>query len=313
LSPRFLIALGTRDEALCSSVELDIWTEPGEGANGTWTTRNCAASWRNDACGASCPFLDSCGTVFELTPDGIGAWTFQTIYEFSGGADGAQPSGDLVVDSSGNIYGTTLYGGIVNSTCSTGCGTVFKLSPWPSPAGWNLKTLHSFIGADGASPYSGLVRDSAGRLYGTTYFIGTVFVLMPSKSGWTFSSLYGFDKFIGGAYPYGGLTIDASGNLYGTTSLGGLTGCNNGYGCGTVFELSRSGGTITATILHEFRGCTYNDGAQPMSNLVIDASGNLFGTTDAGGMGCGNGSIGNGTVFKLSHATGAWRGGSPSI
>ena len=254
----------------------------------------------------SCPFLDSCGTVFQLSPDGLGGWSFQTLYEFSGGADGAQPSGDLIVDSSGNIYGTTFFGGIMNSTCSMGCGTVFKLSPSPSSIGWNLTTLHSFSGPDGENPYSGLIRDSAGRLYGITSFITTVFVLVPSNSGWTFSTLYGFDKFIG-AYSYGGLTIDASGNLYGTTSLGGLMKCDNGYGCGTVFELSRSGASVKFTILYEFKGCTSGDGSQPMSNLAIDPGGDMFGTTQAGGTGCGNGSIGNGTVFKLSHATGTWR------
>jgi uncharacterized repeat protein (TIGR03803 family) len=252
-----------------------------------------------------CPFLDSCGTVFQLSPDGVGGWTFQTVYDFSGGADGAQPDGDLIVDNLGNIYGTTYSGGIVNSICPKGCGTVFRLSPSPS-VGWSLTTLHSFTGADGANPYSGVIRDSAGRLYGTTNFISTVFVLVPAKSGWTFSTLYAFGYRAGYA-PYGGLTIDASGNLYGTNSLGGISGCNNGYGCGTVFELSRSGGVGKLTILHEFRSCTYNDGAQPMGSLVIDSAGDVFGATEAGGTGCGNGSIGKGTIFKLSRAAGEWR------
>jgi len=253
----------------------------------------------------SCPFLDSCGTVFELSPNGSSGWIYQTLYNFTGGADGAAPSGDLVLDSLGNVYGTTYAGGLPGSppTCAyQGCGTVFELSH--SSGDWELTTLHSFNGSDGANPWSGVIRDSAGLLYGTTSFVGTVFALAPSKSGWKFSTLYS-----GGGYPYGGLTMDASGNLYGTVSQGGYLKCLSGTGCGAVFEFSRSTGKIKLSVLHIFKGYAYGDGAMPMGKLLIDSAGAIYGTTEWGGLtssDCVN-QVGCGTVFKLSHSSGTWQ------
>lgn len=250
----------------------------------------------------NCPFLDSCGTVFELSPDGSNGWTYQTLYSFTGAADGAMPIGDLVLDKLGNIYGTTLAGGTKNSAnCSAqGCGTVFELSH--TSGNWILTTLYSFSGSDGATPCGGLARDSAGRLYGgTTAFLPTLFVLTPLGSGWKFSTLH-----TGGSITYCGLTIGADGNLYGTASQSAA--CGNGQGCGVVFEVSRSAGKIQVSVLHIFGGYTKNDGAEPMGKLLIDSAGNIYGTTAWGGItssSCGYGA-GCGTVFKLSHSGTTW-------
>lgn len=143
---------------------------------------------------------------------------------------------------------------------------------------------------DGREPFSGVIFDRSGNLFGTTFEggagnTGTVFELMPTMSGWTDSILSN------GGYPIAGLTWDAAGNLYGATSSGGSGGA------GTVFELSPSNGSWTYTLLYSFTG-----GAQcgPWGTLVMDATGNLYGTTNC------LGSDGAGSVFKLVHSGGAW-------
>jgi hypothetical protein len=254
----------------------------------------------------------SCGTVFELSPASGGGWTFQVIYNFTGDADGGNPRGNLIVDNLGNIYGTTTVGGTVNSNCSVGCGTVFELSP-SSAGGWVLKTLHSFDWTDGAHPSAGVIRDSAGRLYGVTseggLSVGNVFALAPSKGVWKFLTLYTFgsDGNSGGSYPNSGLAMDVGGNLYGTATMGGsdAAGCPSN-GCGTVFELSGPLGSEKFTVLHSFEGLTYHDGAWPEGQLLIDGAGDLYGTTVAGGVACSQ-CNGYGTVFKLSRSSGTWR------
>ena len=174
------------------------------------------------------------GAVYELSPSGSG-WTEQTVYGFTFGSDGGFPFGGLIMDSSGNLYGTTSSGG-----CGGG-GTVFELTP--GNGGWTFNTLYSFSGVGNYSgPRDKLVMDAAGNLYGTTYSTGayqagSVFELTPSNGGWTFTSLHDFD-FLDGYDPVCSLVFDANGNLYGTTSLGGTgTGCNGG-GCGVVFEIT---------------------------------------------------------------------------
>src|SRR5208337_4751127 len=199
-------------------------------------------------------------------------------------ADGFHPNDALIMDAEGNLYGTTYAGG------AYGVGTVFELSP----AGTET-ILHSFRkknGKDGYTPYAGLIMDAEGNLYGTTYAggahgQGTVFELSSSGIETILHSFAGHET--DGAHPLAGLTMDAKGNLYGTTVGGGdYKGCHGG--CGTVFEVSAGG---TETILHSFakKG---NDGRGPSAGLIMDASGNLYGTTDLGGAHF------YGTVFELT-------------
>ncbi|MGB8886031.1 MAG: choice-of-anchor tandem repeat GloVer-containing protein [Candidatus Korobacteraceae bacterium] len=220
----------------------------------------------------------NCGTVFELSPRQGGGWTETVLHSFNNnGSDGANPQAGLTMDAAGNLYGTTYRGGIHSS------GAVFELSPREG-GGWTETVLHSFgNGTDGATPDSGLIVDAAGNLYGTTYFggihsDGTVFELSPREGGgWTETVLHSFGNGTDGMNPYAGLTIDATGNLYGTTVAGGL------HSYGTAFELSpRQGGGWTETVLHSFGNGT--DGINPYASLLLDANGNLYGTTIVGGI-----------------------------
>jgi uncharacterized repeat protein (TIGR03803 family) len=215
------------------------------------------------------------GTVFKLVPDGA----LTVLHSFQGGSDGAVPDAALMADKKGNLFGTTVSGGANNT------GTVFRLTPRGSE-----RVLHSFAGApgDGAQPYSSLVADKTGNLYGTTYAGGAnnggaVFRL--ARDG-TETVLYSFDSDDGvdGISPYPGLVMDKTGNLYGTTNRGGA----NIY-FGTVFKVAPDG---TETVLHSFAG--KSDGGLPYSGLVADGKGNLYGTTELGG------ANDQGTVFKLA-------------
>lgn len=231
----------------------------------------------------------ACGTVFELSPTGTGGWILKTLHRFNG-IEGAYPAAGLTFDAAGSLYGTTSGGGpdVLNQL-----GTVFELSPTASGT-WTEKVLHSFTADDGNQPSAGLIFDAAGNLYGTTPFggdvagsIGTVFELSPSASGdWTENVLYSFNIATGGAMPYAGLIFDAAGNLYGATAGGGAN--NNG----TVFELSPTGiGHWTEQVLFGF---DVTDGENPQANVVMDAVGNLYGTTIQGG------AYGDGTVFEVT-------------
>lgn len=228
--------------------------------------------------------LGSCGVVYKLDAAG----TESVLWSFAGEPDGANPYyGTLVLDSSGNLYGTTAEGGANNE------GTVFEVSP-TTTGGWTEKVLHSFSAfTDGSTPYGGLIRDAKGNLYGTASAngpsgVGTVFKL--SSTG-TFTVLHSFTGGTDGSRPEGTLVRDTKGNLYGTTYMGGGIGCTGSEGCGTVFEVTATG---DETILHAFNGTT--DGAYPIGGLAIDKSGNLYGTAS---------DIQNvltpplGTVFKL--------------
>jgi uncharacterized repeat protein (TIGR03803 family) len=222
------------------------------------------------------------GTVFKTTSTG----TTTTLYSFSGTvspADGATPFGGLVIDSSGNFYGTTSQGGAHTY------GTVFKTTSTGTTT-----TLYSFSStvspADGATPYGGLVLDSSGNLYGTTsqggaHTFGTVF---KTTSTGTTTTLYSFSEKVSpadGGTPFGSLVRDSSGNLYGTTSQGGA------HTYGTVFKTTSTG---TTTTLYSFSSTVSPaDGATPLGGLVMDSSGNLYGTTSQGGAHT------YGTVFKL--------------
>ena len=206
----------------------------------------------------------------------------------------------MVSDSAGNLYGVTNTGG--NSTnCSgfEGCGAVFELSPAGGTT-WTQTTIYNFQNlADGSFPFGGLVFDAAGNLYGTntgggTYNAGVAFKLSPgSGNSWTLTPLYSFGQSNQSVSPSSPLTLDAAGNLYGITLGGGR------YFYGSAFKLSNVAGVWKEQILHSFGGP--GDGAQPYGPLVIDAQGNLYGTTSAGG------STTWGIVFELTHQpSGAW-------
>ncbi|HSB68293.1 MAG TPA: choice-of-anchor tandem repeat GloVer-containing protein [Candidatus Methylomirabilis sp.] len=228
------------------------------------------------------------GAVFQMTPTGA----FSLFYSFpAAGADGANPppSAGLIQDGAGSFYGMTYYGGLDD------LGTIFKLPVTGTPTG--TPTLHAFtiVGAGGAYPAAGLLRDAAGNLYGTTsekgtQGYGTVFKLTWNEGAgtFTFTPLYSFNG-SDGENPLGGLVRDLAGNLYGTTSSGGTSTS------GTIFKLTPTGSLST---LHPFSGKP--DGANPQGNLLLDAGGNiLYGTTYAGG-----GTPELGTVFRLSDIAG---------
>jgi len=219
------------------------------------------------------------------------AQTFTALYDFKNGADGGIPISTLVRDPAGNLYGTAYQGGdIDNCNPPQGCGTVFKVSP----AGKET-VLYAFKSTSNAAyPQGGVIRDAAGNLHGTTLLggpanIGTVFKV--DKTGKE-SVLYNFTGGTDGGNPAGGVITDANGNLYGTTEIGGDLSCqvNQMNGCGVVFKLTKAG---KLTVLHRFNG---KDGADPAAPLVRDKSGNLYGTTYAGGGGA------LGVVFKVSDA-----------
>jgi uncharacterized repeat protein (TIGR03803 family) len=239
-----------------------------------------------------------CGTVFELAPASGGAWTFSTIYSFTGGTDGYHPLSGLTLDANGNLYGTTYWGGTVNSACTPGCGTVFQLIK--TGGGWKFRRIHSFSGADGAQPVGNLNQDKTGNIYGTTSTEGgggggTVFRLSPVDGGhWMFATLYaGFHGGNQGSNPHGGVIVDPKGNLYGTTN-------QSIPGFGTVYELSAtSGDSWKFRVLHTFQGTSAGDGASPAGDLVRDKAGNFYGTTMSGG-------TGSGTVYKLTPSGSKW-------
>jgi uncharacterized repeat protein (TIGR03803 family) len=224
--------------------------------------------------GYTCADDSPCGTAFELTPSSEG-WTESIIYNFEGGGDGAFPNG-VIFDSSGHLDGTTSFrGGNLE-------GTVFSLAP-NGQGQWKEKTYYSFSGEqDGGAPLAGVTLDGAGGFYGTTSYAGsggggTVWHLTPSDGNWLLNTLTSF-SYSGKGYPPGSagvLTMDAAGNLYGTTRLDGA------YNEGSVFELTFSDGGWTLTTLYSFTGGS--DGGQPYGQVVIDASGNMYGTASIGG------------------------------
>jgi len=241
------------------------------------------------------------GTVFEFMPKAGGGWTEKVLHNFNlNGIDGQYPTGSLIVDAPGNLYGTTEEGG------TSGQGTVFELSP-QTGGGWAEMLLHTFSylnNKDGVHPFAGLVFDAPGNLYGMTptggtdEHCGTVYELTPHAGGvWAETLLLNFNG-TDGCTPFAGLTRDTAGNLYGTTFNGGPHGSIDG----TVFELARqAGGAWTEMVLNNFNNngtnCCY-----PWSSLIFDASGNLYGTTR------GDLFINIvGTVFELKRgANGSW-------
>ncbi len=250
---------------------------------------------RTKDCTGSVP---GCGVVFELAFSGNGKWQERVLYAFKGGKDGLEPSGNLVVDVVGNIYGTT-YGGGTGTVCTAipGCGTVFELSP-NGDGSWRETVLYSFQdGSDGALPV-GLTIDAFGNLYGAAITggteFGTVFELSPAayKGGaWKEKTLYSFQAFE--IQPNSGLVFDTKGNLYGSWFQ--LYSCYPG--CGVVFELKKTGKSWQETDLYDFQGG--GNGGEPMAGVILDGKGNLYGTGAEGGNNWG-------IAFELKRAGNQW-------
>ena len=224
--------------------------------------------------------VHSAGVVYELSPMPGGQWKQTVLHAFTGGDDGAIGSlGPLLFD--GDFYGVTEIGGANNA------GTVFQLAPQPG-GGWRLVTLYAFKGEpDAGFPYGGVIADGKGNLYGTTYFggangDGAVFKLSGANKE---RVLYSFKGGSDGSDSTAALYFDQQQNkLYGTTSAGGGAGCN----CGTVFDLGPSG----ESVVHRFSNSP--DGANIYYGLTPDTSGNLYGSTVAGG------ANGQGMVFVFT-------------
>ena len=225
------------------------------------------------------------GSVYQLVPSN-GGFSENVLYSFAGSSDGAFPAAGVVLDTSGNLYGTTPAGGNQD-----GYGVVYQLTH--SGGNWAENVLHTFDGSDGRNPSAAPIFDAAGNLYGTTTFggfedSGTAFELTSTGGGWNFTSIYGFSG-SGGPGP-GGLVQDSAGNLYGAAG-----GCG---GSGCVFKLTPTGNGWEFTPLYYFTG--RNDGAGPGGTLAIDSSGNLYGTTTLGGnLQCNHG-FGCGVVFEIT-------------
>ncbi|HKD83664.1 MAG TPA: choice-of-anchor tandem repeat GloVer-containing protein [Terriglobales bacterium] len=237
------------------------------------------------------------GTVFELSRSGGGNWTEKVLYSFAGGSDGAAPASAITFDAAGNIHGTTENGG--NSSCSSGCGTVYKLTP--SGSNWTETVIYRFSGvSDGNFPVGGIIFDAAGNMYGSTAqggpnVGGTIFELSPNGGGWTYAQLYALTQGIfGPGGPTGNLVLNSSGALLGTTITDGANGVGN------VFKLTHQGSTWTYADLHDFTAFDDQDGEEPVGTPILDAGGNLYGTTLGGGsQGCSF-EVQCGTVWKVT-------------
>jgi uncharacterized repeat protein (TIGR03803 family) len=223
------------------------------------------------------------GIVYELSPQKDGTWSETVLHDFGSATDGSGPTAGLVFDTEGNLYGTTQYGG-GSPFCKGGCGIVFQLRPPAAQGGaWTESIIYRFRKVyRGDNPQAGLVIDSAGNLYGTTFLGGagggTVFELSPKKGLWTERILNAFAANSStGSFPKAALIFDASGNLFGTTSQGGTSHS------GTVFELSpQKSSAWQFKVLHNFNFST-GDGIDPIGSLIMDSGGNLYGATGEGG------------------------------
>ena len=243
--------------------------------------------------------LSGCGIVFYLRPSptvqatALARWNETILHTFAGGSDGCNPFAPPIIDSAGNLYGTTADGGGSNDA-----GVVYELVR--SGQSYSERILHTFSGPDGAVPGAGLIADSSfTNLYGVTQVggsgnSGTVFRLSNNGSGWTETVLYNFHNSSDGQQPQSGLAMDASGNLFGSAGLGG-----NGGG-GTVFELTPSGGSYTFRVIYSLQ-CNYPTCIGPyLGYLTLDPAGNVYGTT------LNQGAHTFGSVFELTPTDGAY-------
>ncbi len=272
---------------LCPWTETPLYQFTG-GADGGYPTDAPTFDTAGNLYGtASAGGTGNNGVVFRLTPSENG-WIASVLYEFAGSPDGAAPFSSVTFDNNGNLYGTTVGGG-------NNYGTVYELTR--SGSGWTESLLYAFQGSnDGLIPYAGVVLDPNGNLYGATYRGGagdggTIFKLMPSNGDWTFSVIYS-PELQGEGGDAGTLARTSNGTLYGTLATGGdMQSCEEGIGCGSVFQLSPSGGGWTYSSLYVFTDGA--DGGNPEGGLIFDSAGNLYGTT-TGVFG------GDGSVFELT-------------
>jgi uncharacterized repeat protein (TIGR03803 family) len=273
-------------------------------------TTSEGGSGNDQLCGGG---VGGCGTIFKLTPSGSGTYSEQLIHEFVDPFDGTIPIGGLIEDENdGALYGTTAYGGIANPRCypgsPLGCGTVFKLD---LGAGYPLTVLHRFTaGRDGAAPFSSLLRDGRGALYGTTTLggslhcdeahqfkgCGTIFRLAPRSGGFAETILHRFRGGPDGKKPYDALIENDAGSFYGTTAYGGERSRSAPSGSGTVFTMTVSNGTFSERSIYEFHDGA--DGSHPLGGLLLRHR-VLYGTTSGGGE-ASNCPYGCGIVFSLS-------------
>jgi len=240
--------------------------------------------------GGSCE--GGCGVVYKLSNSG-GTWNQTVIHTFTG-SDGSGPGSPVAIDKNGDVFGTTPTGG------ANGIGVVYQLRE--DVGAWKFRVIHTFTGGDdgGGGSASRLLIDAAGNLFGVCTVggangFGTVFEMSLHQGLWQLTTLYAFKDSPDGALPYGGLIADKAGNFYGTTYYAGANDL------GTVYQLTKINGAWTERVLYSFQGGS--DGGSPISTLVADAAGNLYGTTSEGGAAA----CGCGTIFKMSRdSTGKW-------
>jgi uncharacterized repeat protein (TIGR03803 family) len=240
------------------------------------------------------------GTVYEIAHNSDGSWSKNILYSFTGGSDGGIPTGNLVLDAQGSLYGVTVYGG--NDACYTGCGVVFQLKPNGS-GGWDESVIHSFLhDADGYG--AGWLAIRSGKLYGTTNQTGvvgvdgTIFEMTRAGGVWNLSTIYSFAGGSEGMAAASPFLFDSEGNIYSTTESGGSDQL------GEVFELSPpalGSGSWTKTSLYSFAGGT--DGTSPYG-LILGKDVRIVGLT-GGGVGCSR-YDGCGTIFQLDNSGGTW-------
>lgn len=238
-----------------------------------------------------------CGTAYKLTPASVGGWHENILHSFGGGSDGSGPWGALAFDSHGNLYGT------LHGQSGVDASGVFELTP--SSTGWSNTFVYNVYSGPG------LVLDNLGNIYGAIgagdYFgIGAIGELTPSASGWNYTQLYSFcpgGDCSGGYNPAAAPIWDAKGNLWSTMISGGITQspCVSVDGCGVVYEMTPNGdGTWTYNVIHQFASSS-TDGQFPGGGLVMDSSGNFYGSTTEGG------TSNLGTIFKFSNIGGTWQ------
>ena len=271
----FLLSASSAALAGTTYAEKTLWTFNGTDGNEA-LYGNVVLDIGGDVYGTTATGgAENSGTVFRVNSDG----TEDTLYTFTGGADGSFPSGTLLLDGSGNIYGTAS-------------GTVWMLTNNANT--YSFSTLATF--PNSGYSYAGVIMDKKGNLYGTEVAggdsgYGAVYEITAKGK---YKPLHPFDGAAGGANPYAGVIMDKKGNLYGTTFGGG------DHGFGTVYRLAPDG---TYNVLYSFKGTdgqTVFDGAQPTGGLVADKNGNMYGTTNTGG------TVNDGTAFEIT-AAGAYQ------